>query len=154
MGWVPTDIKASPKHEPRNGLLMCLTHRAAFYDLLFFIRYEPTVSFIFLCNCVATNENQTKRYIFVHNDSGGRCRFLKQFHNKAIGLDFEDIHAPLPLLFLVHEYMARGKNFYQTTSDTQVSVGWQGWIIDEGAVNEQDDGSFFFNRKATSAKKA
>lgn len=76
--------------------------------------------------------------------------YLKQFHSKAVGLDIEDIHAPLPLLFLVHEHMVRGKNFYQPTSDTQVTVGWQRWIIDEGVVNEKDDGSFTFNRKATS----
>jgi len=73
---------------------------------------------------------------------------LKQFHGKAIALDIKDMHAPLPLLFLVHEYTVRGMNFYQPTLDMQVTSGWQGWLVDEGVVNETDDGSFTFNREA------
>jgi hypothetical protein len=38
---------------------------------------------------------------------------LEQFHGKAVALDIKDNRAPLPLLFLVHEYMVRGRNFYQ-----------------------------------------
>jgi hypothetical protein len=33
----------------------------------------------------------------------------------------------------------------------EVTSGWQEWIIDEGVVNENDDGSFFFNRQAPSS---
>ena len=53
---------------------------------------------------------------------------MKEFHGKAIGLDIEDIRAPLPLLFLAHEYMARGKNFHQPTLDVEVTSGWQEWM--------------------------
>jgi hypothetical protein len=36
------------------------------------------------------------------------------FHGKAIALDINHQRAPLPLLFLVHEYMARGQKFLPT----------------------------------------
>ncbi|KAF8500812.1 hypothetical protein F5888DRAFT_1905132 [Russula emetica] len=109
LGWSPVGVKESPGHESRNGLLMCPNHCLGFNKLLFFIRYQPT----------------TKRYIYVHYNN---CGHLAQFHGKAIGLNIEDTRAPLPLLFLAHEY-----------SD---------WMIREGMVNEKEDGSFTFNRKA------
>jgi hypothetical protein len=71
-----------------------------------------------------------------------------QFHGKAIALNIEDMHAAAPLLFLVHEYMARGKNFYQPTLDMEVTGSWQDWMVNEGVVNEEPDGSFTFNHKA------
>jgi hypothetical protein len=73
---------------------------------------------------------------------------LEQFHGKAIALDVKDMWAPLPLLFLVHEYRVRGKNFYQPTSNVDVTSDWQEWMVIDGVVNEKDDGSFMFNRKA------
>lgn len=84
----------------------------------------------------------------MYYDSCGVNPHLNEFHGKAIGLDIEDIRAPLPLLCLVHEYMARGRNFYQPTPDVEVTGGWQEWMISEGVVNENDDGSFSFNREA------
>ena len=71
---------------------------------------------------------------------------LRDFHGKAIALDINDRCAPLPLLFLVHEYMARGRNFYQPTADLEVDDGWQKWLVKDGLVNEKSDGTFTFNR--------
>ncbi|EIW76845.1 hypothetical protein CONPUDRAFT_168586, partial [Coniophora puteana RWD-64-598 SS2] len=55
VGWIPAGAKASPEHEPRNGLMMCPTHHVAFDALMFFIRYEPKLG----------------KYIFVYFDSYG-----------------------------------------------------------------------------------
>jgi hypothetical protein len=38
-------------------------------------------------------------------------QYLKQSHGRAIGLDIKDTHAPLLLLFLIHEYMVCRKDF-------------------------------------------
>jgi hypothetical protein len=63
-----------------------------------------------------------------------------QLHGKAIALDVKDKHAPLPILFLVHEYMVRGRNFYQPTP-VEIGNSWQDWIVNDGVVN--DDGQSF-----------
>jgi hypothetical protein len=83
----------------------------------------------------------------VHGNSHDYTEHFSQFHGKAIALDGEDTHAPLPLLFLVHEYMVRGRNFYQPTPDVEVTRGWQEWIVNEGVVNEKDNRSFTLNRE-------
>jgi hypothetical protein len=70
-----------------------------------------------------------------------------QFHGKAIALDVKDKHAPLPILFLVHEYMVRGRNFYQPTP-VEIGNSWQDWIVNDGVVNEGDGQSFSFKRDA------
>jgi len=80
-------------------------------------------------------------------DSCGVGGHLQQFHGKAIALDIKDMRAPLPLLFLVHEYRVRGRNFYQPTSDIKVTSDWPEWVNDR-MVDEKDDGSFMFNREA------
>jgi hypothetical protein len=43
--------------------------------------------------------------------------------------------------------MARGRNFFQPTSNVEVTSGWQKWMVKGGVVNEKDDGSFAFNRE-------
>jgi hypothetical protein len=58
------------------------------------------------------------------------------------------MHAAAPLLFLVHEYIVRGKNFYQPTPDVELTGSWQDWMVDQGVVNEKPDGSFTFNHEA------
>ncbi len=75
---------------------------------------------------------------------------MQPFHGKAIALDVDHQRAPLPLLFLVHEYKVRGKNPFQPTGDLRLEVtdGWQEWLVQDGVVNEKDDGTFTFNRDA------
>lgn len=73
---------------------------------------------------------------------------LKQYHGKAIALDAEDLCAPFPLLFLVHENTVRGDNSHQPTPNVEVTSGWQKWMVRGGVVNEKVDGSFTFNREA------
>ncbi|KAH9980546.1 hypothetical protein BJV74DRAFT_779408 [Russula compacta] len=130
--WVPATAKGSPEHESRNGLTMCSNHHLEFDNWEFFIRFQP----------------ETGKYIFVHYDSYRTSRALEPFHGKAVALDFKDNRAPLPLLLLVHEYMVRGRNFYQPTPDVEVASGWQDWIINDGVVSEGDNGSFAFKRSA------
>ena len=86
----------------------------------------------------------------MHYDSYGRSAHLKQYHGKAIALDIEDVYAPLPLLFLVQENMARGRNFFQPTPNVEVTSRWQKWMVIGGVVNEKDNGSFTFNREILS----
>jgi hypothetical protein len=81
-------------------------------------------------------------------DSYSAYRGLQQFHGKAIAVDIKDNHAPLPLLFLAHEYMVHGRNFYQPTPNLKVTNDFQDWVINEGMVNEGDGQSFSFKRKA------
>ena len=75
---------------------------------------------------------------------------LQEFHGKAIALDIKDQHHTLPLLLLIHEYMTRGRNFYQATPDVEVSNDWQDWIVADGVVNEELDRAFTFKRGAPS----
>jgi hypothetical protein len=64
---------------------------------------------------------------------------LAQFHGKAVALDVKYMWAPLPLLFLVHEYRVCGKNFYQPTPHVDVTSDWQEWMVIDGVVvNEKD----------------
>jgi hypothetical protein len=72
---------------------------------------------------------------------------LKQFHGKAVALDIKDNRAPLPFLLLVHEYMVRGRNFYQPTPNLEVTNDSQDWVINGGVLNEEDGQSFSFKRK-------
>jgi hypothetical protein len=81
-------------------------------------------------------------------DSYGTVGSLLSFHGKAIALDINHEHAPLPLLFLTHEYMVRSRNFYRPMPSMEVSDDWQEWMVEEGVVNESDDGTFTFNRDA------
>jgi len=42
--------------------------------------------------------------------------------------------------------MVRGRNFYQPTTNIEVTNLWQDWITSSGVVNEDQGGSFTFNR--------
>ena len=79
---------------------------------------------------------------------------MEQFHGKAVALDIKDNRAPLPLLFLVHEYMARGRNFFQPNPNLRVTNDFQDWIVNDGVVNEEDGRSFSFKRKASTSSPA
>ena len=59
--------------------------------------------------------------MFVLYDSYNHVESMQPYHGKVIALDSSHSRAPLPLLFLVHEYMVRGRNFYQSTSNIQVT---------------------------------
>jgi len=131
LGWAPEEVKDSPEHESRNGLLMCSNHHLLFDNWAFFIRFQPS----------------TQKYVLVHYDSCGKSRSLKPFHGKAVALDIKDPRAPLPLLFLVHEFMVLGRNFYQPTPIMLGTPKWQDWLLNDGVVNE-DEHSFSFNREA------
>ncbi|KAI0285236.1 hypothetical protein BC826DRAFT_1052473 [Russula brevipes] len=113
LGWAPEHIKKTPDHEPRNGLLMCANHRGAFDALTF--------SF-------------TGKYILINYNSYEDSQYMSEFHGKAIGLDIKDQRAPLPLLFLAHEYMVHNH-------------GWQDWIVNDSVVDEVDGQPFSFKRE-------
>jgi len=42
--WIPSQANEVPRHEPRDGLLMCSNHHTNFDDYSFFIRFMPEVS--------------------------------------------------------------------------------------------------------------
>ena len=91
--------------------------------------------------------NQINKYILVVYDSYGSNDALLPFHGKAIALDINENRAPLPLLFLVHEYRVRGRNFYQPLPGMEdITNDWQDWIIDDDVVN--GDGTFKRNGPA------
>ncbi len=100
-----------------------------------------------LCGLL-TNGTWTRKFIFVHYDTYGRSPELEPYHGKAIGLDINDQHVPLPLLLLVHEFRVRGTNFYQhgPMPEVEVTTDWQDWMVDQHVVNMRDDGSFTLNR--------
>jgi len=103
---------------------------------IFFIRFQPT----------------TGRFIFVHYDSYGLTDHLAPLHGKAIALDINDKRAPIPTLFLVHEYMVRGRNFYQPKTSVEVTDNFQDWIINDGVLSVNDDGQSFSFRRDTPAR--
>jgi hypothetical protein len=65
-------------------------------------------------------------------------------HGKAIALDIKDKRAPIPILFLIHEFMVRGRNFYQSKTSVEVTHNFQDWIISDGVLSVNDDGQFSF----------
>lgn len=88
------------------------------------------------------------KYILVVYDSYNKSLALQPFHGKAIALDINHQRAPLPLFFLIHEFMVRGRNFYQPTAELAVTDRWQEWIDDDNIANA--DGSFKHDAPAPS----
>jgi hypothetical protein len=136
---------------------MCASHHQEYKDHKFFIRFRPSVSFILYSFCITSinvnngGKKQIKRYIFVYFDSYRKLtqsQHLQQYHGKAIAVNIDDTFAPLPILFVIHETMARGINFVQPTPDEEVTDSWQRWMVVGGVVNEKEDGTFTFNRDA------
>ncbi|KAH9068382.1 hypothetical protein EDB83DRAFT_2290756 [Lactarius deliciosus] len=116
-GFIPSQTKRKPQHDPRNGLLMCDDHRTLFDNYLFFLRFVPS----------------TQRFIFVNYSGSDE---LQRYHGKAIGLDNQDRHAPFPSLFIIHEIRVRGFHPFQPIS-TEVPDGnpFQDWIIGDGVFD-------------------
>jgi hypothetical protein len=126
-----------------------MNHHILFETLRFFIRFQPSVSFSPISVlCLLNNCNQTQKYILVCYDSFANPQSLQGCHGKAIALDINHQHAPLPLLFLLHEYRVCTRNFYQPTPDVEVTNKWQDWLINRAVVNEGENGSFSLNRDA------
>lgn len=112
--WIPQQAKDHPQHEPRDGLLLCATHRLNFDAYDFFIRFSPTI----------------RKFIFV-NYSGSPS--LQKYHNKAIALDVSDRYASFPSLFIIHEMRVRGYHPFQPIApDVSDNPLWQDWILSDG----------------------
>ncbi|KIM88871.1 hypothetical protein PILCRDRAFT_243289 [Piloderma croceum F 1598] len=109
--WIPSQAKAAPRHEPRDGMLMCKTHHGRFDSNAFFIRFFPDI----------------RKFVFI-NYSGHPN--LQQFHGKAIALDIKDKYAPFPSLFIIHEMRVRGFHPFQPVVPTiPDDIPWQDWIL-------------------------
>ncbi|KAF8345072.1 hypothetical protein F5887DRAFT_1102802 [Amanita rubescens] len=122
-GWIPREAKDTPRHEPRDGMIMCKTHRGIFNAYGFFIRFCPDI----------------RKFVFINysNDED-----LQQFHGKAIALDIKDRYAPFPSLFLIHEMRVRGFHPFQTVVPTIPNdILWQDWILSK-QVFDNASGSF------------
>ncbi|KAF8346175.1 hypothetical protein F5887DRAFT_1271855 [Amanita rubescens] len=107
--WIPSLAKALPRHEPRNGMIMCATHHRQFDSYAFFIRFFPDI----------------RKFVFI-NYSGDE--YLQQFHGKAIALDINDRYA-FPSLFIIQEMRVRGFHPFQPVAPTVPDdILWQDWI--------------------------
>ncbi|EJD04317.1 uncharacterized protein FOMMEDRAFT_167528 [Fomitiporia mediterranea MF3/22] len=129
--WIPPQANQYPRHEPRNGLLMCPNHRLSFENYGFFIRFYPNI----------------RKFVFV-NYSGSD--YLQQFHGKTIALDTSDRYAPFPSLFIIHEMRVRGFHpFNPVSPDMSNDPPWQDWILSDGVLKDDisNDAANFFNRE-------
>jgi len=121
--WIPQGAKASPDHDPRDGLLMCPTHHSAFDKHKFFIRFLPS----------------SRRFVFI-NYSG--LRDYRQFHGKALPLEPDHRHAPFPSIFIIHEMRVRGFYPFEPTSmSIPEDIPWQDWVLSDNVLDETS-GSF------------
>jgi len=124
-GWIPSQAKEVPSHEPRNGLLLCLNHHKYFADYEYFIRFCPDVQKFVLIN---------------YSDEP----IHRPFHGKAIAIDIKDRHAPFPSIFIIHEMRVRGHNpFASVVHDMPNDIPWQDWILSDGMLDNISDS---FNR--------
>ncbi|KIY53582.1 hypothetical protein FISHEDRAFT_6321, partial [Fistulina hepatica ATCC 64428] len=125
-GSIPSQAKHHPRHEPRNGLLMCANHHIFFDAYDFFIRFFP----------------DTRKFVFV-NYSGRPS--LQRFHGKVIAFDIGDRHAPFPSLFIIHEMRVRGFHPFRPIAPDIPADGSlsQDWIVSDDVF---DSASGFFNR--------
>ncbi|KAG6835003.1 hypothetical protein H0H93_005678 [Arthromyces matolae] len=116
--WIPQKAKAEPKHEPRGGMRLCPNHRSQFDAYNFFIRYVPDL----------------RKFIFINYSQRPE---LQDFHGKAVGLDINDVHAPFPSLFIIHEMRVRGFHPFQPLAPiVSDDMPWQDWIVSEGVFND------------------
>ncbi|KIJ50472.1 hypothetical protein M422DRAFT_245759 [Sphaerobolus stellatus SS14] len=116
--WIPQEAKDDPRHEPRDGLLMCPNHHQMFDLYRFFLRYH----------------HDSGKFIFI-NYSGAPS--LEEFHGKAVALDINDRYAPFPSIFIIHEMRVRGFNPFQPiTYDIPDTIPWQDWILSDGVFDE------------------
>jgi len=121
--WIPSRAKASPRHEPRDGLLMCPNHHTLFDDYTFFIRFLPNI----------------RKFVLVNYSNHPD---LQQCHGKAIALDIRDRYAPFPSLFIIHEMRVRGFHPFQPIEPAMPDDSpWQDWILSH-SVFDNASGSF------------
>jgi hypothetical protein len=85
------------------------------------------------------NEKQIGKFVFVNysNQSG-----LEPSHGKIIALDIDNVYAPFPFLFIIHEMRVCGFNPFDTAASTiPQDLLWQDWIPLRG-VFADDPGPF------------
>ncbi|KAF8835485.1 hypothetical protein BDN67DRAFT_1015527 [Paxillus ammoniavirescens] len=104
-GWIPGQAKAAPRHEPRDGMLMCKNHHGQFGAYAFFIRFFPEVRLIRVWFGPSISSKQIRKFVFINYSEDPD---LHQFHDKATALDIKDKYAPFPSTFIIHEMRARG----------------------------------------------
>ncbi|PPQ71584.1 hypothetical protein CVT26_010552 [Gymnopilus dilepis] len=121
-GWIPSQAKALPRHEPRDGLLMCCNHHNLFDAYAFFIRFVPDI----------------QKFVFV-NYSNSKDPSLAPFHGKAVALNINDRYAPFPSIFIIHEMRVRGFNPFQPTEPDIDGASWQDWIYSDGVLDNSSD---------------
>jgi len=133
-GWIPSQTKDSPSHEPCNGLLMCSIHHYYFDRYQFFVRFVPRVRLIPFCFRVeCSTKKQTGKFVFVNYSNRHQ---LQQFHGKAIALDIHDRHVPFPSLFIIHEMRVREFHPFQPiTPDIPIETPWQDWLLSGHVIN-------------------
>jgi hypothetical protein len=116
-GWVPSRATAEPRHDLRNGLLLCCNHRVYFNGYAFFLRFLP----------------DTQKFVFI-NYSGSPG--LQDYHGKAVALDVKDPHVPIPSLFIIHEMRVRGFHpFAPLNPSIPNDTLWQNWIESDGVYD-------------------
>lgn len=131
--------KDDPANEPRNGLLLCPNHRRAFEQYRFYIRLTR-VSFpphwYMLKNKLFSLRKQDRVFAFV-NQSGSQD--LAAYDKKAIVLDIDDVYAPFPSIFIVHEMRVTTHNPFQPMiqCDFPNKIPWQDWIYHDNALLPQ-----------------
>ncbi|CAA7260764.1 unnamed protein product [Cyclocybe aegerita] len=119
--WLPSQAKDRPRHEPRDGMLMCRNCHSSFNSYHFFIRFLP----------------DSRKFVFVNYSEEG---YFQPFHGKAVALDLKDRYAPFPALFIIHEMRVRGFHPFKPTAPTMPDIiSWQDWILSGGVLNSVSD---------------
>ena len=143
--WVPRQAKGNPKHEPRNGLLLCPNHHKAFDNHQCIIRYIPRVSPARApvgSYPYSGNRDKSRKFVYI-NISG--VEDDQPYHGKAIGLDIRDKFAPFPTLFIIQEKRARGRwPFASVGGDIPDDPPWQDqWITSSRVLRNTGEDGFF-----------
>jgi len=120
-GWIPPQAKIEPRHEPRDGLLMCNNHHTLFDGYAFFIRFLPDI----------------RKFVLVNYSNEP---ILQQYHGKAIALDIRHRYAPFPSLFIIHAMRVRGFHPFEPL-EPAMSDGspWQDWILSDSVFDNASD---------------
>jgi hypothetical protein len=66
---------------------------------------------------------------------------LQQFHGTVIGIDSDDLHAPFPSLFIIHEMRVRGFHPFQPIQpELPVELAFADWIDSDDLWDYEKDG--------------
>ncbi|KAF8122848.1 hypothetical protein EV363DRAFT_811787 [Boletus edulis] len=121
LNWISPQANDGPRHDPRNGLALCLNHRDSFENYDCIIRYFP----------------ENRKFVLINYSDDPD---LQEFHGKAIALDINDRDAPYPSLFILHEMRVRGFQPEQPLDPAiPDNITWQDWILSGGLVNQDLD---------------